>query len=220
MRSSIVIYCVKRDNTHMSDSQTKNKWICLSEKLILHSSVMDLIERNCKSSEDERLHRFYLLKSRDWCNIIPITADGKVVMVRQYRVGVSQHTLEFPGGIVDPTDANIQAAALREMTEETGYMPLDGAKCLPLQWFFPNPAILDNRCFGFVVGPVHRNRKQNLDPGEMIETIEVPIHELPQRINQGDIRHCLMLTSLLFLLLHTEEGSLALRNRLDGFTRI
>src|SRR4051812_20674351 len=124
----------------------KNEWICKSEKIIIDSPFMKFIQRDCQSSEDERDHRFYLLRSRDWCNIIPITEGGNIVMVRQYRIGISDHTLEFPGGVVDPSDQDLQASAIREMAEETGYVALPDAKCVELGWTNPNPAILDNKC--------------------------------------------------------------------------
>jgi len=43
-------------------------------------------------------HDFYILESTDWINIIPLTADHQVVMVRQYRHGSKEVPLEIPGG--------------------------------------------------------------------------------------------------------------------------
>ena len=54
-------------------------------------------------------HDFYVLESSDWINVIPLTADGEVVMIEQYRHGSEEVTLEIPGGMVDagesPPDA-------------------------------------------------------------------------------------------------------------------
>jgi len=65
-------------------------------------------------------HDFYILESRDWINIIPLTDDHQVVMIRQYRHGSREVTLEIPGGLVDPGDTP-KKAAVRELLEETGY---------------------------------------------------------------------------------------------------
>src|SRR5688572_13406883 len=124
----------------MPESDSQNKWICLREKKLLESPVMDLITRDCKYTADQREHRFYVLRSKDWCNIIPITEDGKIVMIKQYRAGIDCDTLEVPGGVADTQDGDIETTALRELEEETGYQPLPGARLIRLGQTFPNPA--------------------------------------------------------------------------------
>lgn len=203
----------------MGGMSKRNAWICETEKNLLTSPIMSIVQQQCRSSEDGRLHTFYLFRSRDWCHIIPITEDGKIVMVKQHRIGIAQQTLEIPGGVTDPSDVDTQAAAIREMEEETGYAPLPGARVLPLGWAFPNPAIQDNRCHSFVVGPVRRKGPQRLDPAEMIEVVEVPIAELPARILGGEFTHALMLNAFLFLLLKNPEGSALLAQELQAFVR-
>lgn len=195
----------------------KNVWVCTEEKTLLNSPVMEIVQRDCRSSEDGRPHRFFLFRSRDWCNVIPVTEDGKVVMVRQYRIGISEHTLEIPGGVSDPGDADAAAAAVREMTEETGYVPLPGARCVDLGWTYPNPAIQDNRVHSYLVGPVRLERGQKLDTGEMIEVVEVPIAELPDRIARGEIRHALILNAFLLAALREPSVAESLRKVLGGF---
>jgi len=56
-------------------------------------------------------HDFYVIETQDWVNIIPLTSDRRVVMVRQYRHGSGGVTLEIPGGLVDPGDTPKSAAA-------------------------------------------------------------------------------------------------------------
>ena len=195
----------------------KNSWISDSERTLLASPVMTLVERKAHSSEDGRPFTFYVLRSRDWCNIIPVTADGKVVLVRQHRAGINAHTVEIPGGVADATDPDPAAAAVRELAEETGYVPLPQARVETLGWTHPNPAILDNRCHSFIVGPVQRTQEPQLDAGEMIETLEVPIAELPAWIRDGKVTHALMLNAFLFLLLRDRGTAGALAHQLEAF---
>lgn len=198
---------------------TRNTWICTEERTLIESPVLSVIERRCQSSEDGRHHRFYLLKSNDWCNIIPITEDGKVVLVRQHRLGNDEQSLEIPGGVKDSGESDPQAAALREMAEETGYVPLPGARCIAIASNFPNPAIQNNTCHSFIVGPVKREKNQKLDPGEMIEVIEVPIEEIPAKVANGEIDHALILNAFLALAFQSPEAQKGLIEKMRGFTR-
>jgi ADP-ribose pyrophosphatase len=197
----------------------KNTWICDAERTVLQSPTMSVVEQQCHSSENGREYTFYLLRSRDWCHVIPVTEDGKVVLVKQYRIGITSHTIEVPGGVIDAKDKDAQSAALREMEEETGYSPLPGAKIQALGWTHPNPAILNNRCHSIIVGPVRRTREQKLDPGEMIEVVEIPISELPGRILKGEFTHALMLNAFLFLMLRNASGPDFLASQLEAFGR-
>ena len=68
-----------------------------------------------------RTHDFFYLNSSDWVNVIPITQEGDVILIEQYRAGVAGITLEIPGGTVDAEDLSSKEAGARELLEETGY---------------------------------------------------------------------------------------------------
>ena len=180
---------------------------------------MSIHELTCRSSEDSRRLKFYTMRSRNWCNIIPVTEDGKIVLIKQYRIGIAKHTIEIPGGVVDPEDDHVQATAIREMTEETGYVALPGARCINLGTSYPNPAIQNNIVTSLIVGPVRKTQEQKLDVGEMIETFEVPISEIPKLIADGTINHALMLDTFFFLLLKTPGANELLEKALKEFSQ-
>ena len=83
-------------------------------------------------------HDFYIIDSPDWINIIPLTDNGHVVMVKQYRHGTREVTLEVPGGMVEDGDS-AEETAYRELLEETGYK---AESMMKLGVIDPNPAIL------------------------------------------------------------------------------
>ena len=204
----------------MNKQGPRNEWIQESEKALLDSPFMSIHELTCRSSEDSRRLKFYTMRARNWCNIIPVTEDGKVVLVKQYRIGIAQHTIEIPGGVADPEDPNIQATAIREMTEETGYVTLPGARCETLGSSFPNPAIQNNVVTGLIVGPVRKTQNQNLDHGEMIETLEVAISDIPKLVADGTINHALMLDTFFYLIMRQPGASGLLEKGLKEFAQV
>jgi len=82
-------------------------------------------------------HEFFVVESVNWVNVIAITPDQQLVMIEQYRHGTGTVELEVPGGMMDARDAGPEAAAVRELREETGY---EGEKPRIIGQVFPNPA--------------------------------------------------------------------------------
>ena len=152
-------------------------------------------------------HSFFILESSSWVNIIPLTGDGKVVMVRQYRHGTGELTLEIPGGLVESSDTP-ETAAMRELLEETGYT---AKKVTSLGNVQPNPAIQNNRCYSFVSENVRFTKKQSLDEKEDIEVVLKPLSEIPGAIRSGEINHALVLAAFYRFYMEYEPGILPRR---------
>lgn len=134
---------------------------------------------------------FLVVDAPDWINVIPLTDDGEVVFVRQFRFGVDGFTLEIPGGMCDPGETPAEAAR-RELREETGY----AAESLePLGWVHPNPAIQTNRCHTFLARGARRVGDPTPDEHESLEVALVPLSEVPARIADGTITHALVVAA-------------------------
>ena len=84
---------------------------------------------------------FYVLDTNDWVNVIALTPDHEIVLVRQFRYGSKEQSLEPPGGVVERGEDPL-VAGLRELQEETGYV---GELPELLGVVRPNAAILSNR---------------------------------------------------------------------------
>ena len=150
-------------------------------------------------------HDFYVLSAPDWVNIVPLTDDGRVVLIRQYRFGIEGFTLEIPGGMCDGNEPPLEAAA-REMSEETGY---EAREIVPLGWVHPNPAIQNNRCHSFLARGATRAGEPRPDPHERFEIVTEPLSEIPRLIREGAITHSLVVAAfhLLGVTSGTEPGS-------------
>jgi len=138
---------------------------------------------------------FYVVTAPDWINVIPVTDDDRVILVRQYRFGIEGSTLEIPGGMCDEGEAPADAAR-RELREETGY---DAGELELLGSVHPNPAIQNNRCHSFLAPGVRRVGAPDPDADEAIEVVEVPLSEIPGLIAGGKITHALVIAAFHYL---------------------
>ena len=103
---------------------TPVKWTLSNNEVVFNNSFLRLHRDSC-SHPTLGHHDFYVFDMRDWVNITPITPEGDVVLVKQYRRGTDNITLEIPAGSLDPGETDAYQAALRELREETGYVPDD-----------------------------------------------------------------------------------------------
>ena len=184
------------------DEETLRAWELLRADAVYDCRVFSVIKRLSRSGRTGRTHDVYVLKTPDWVNIIPLTTDGQVVMIRQFRHGVADVTLEVPGGLIDATDADPLLAARREMVEETGY---DSDHIEPLGVVHPNPALQGNRCHTYVARDVVRRGEPQHGQMEYTAPVLVPLAEIPQRIQTGAITHALVIVAFHWLAL-TEQA--------------
>jgi ADP-ribose pyrophosphatase len=127
------------------------------------------------------------MRSNDWVNVLPLTAGGEAVLIRQMRFGVDGVTLEIPGGVIDAGEEPL-VAAQRELREETGY---GGGAWRSLGVAHPNPAIQTNRVHMFVAEGVLLEGPQHLDELEEIAVELVPVARLSALADAGELSHAL-----------------------------
>jgi 8-oxo-dGTP pyrophosphatase MutT (NUDIX family) len=151
------------------------------------------VERSVAASPvDESEHDYYRIVSSDWVQIVPITAAGEVVMVRQYRHGSSRIELEIPGGLVDPGE-DPAAAAVRECLEESGFA---ASEVHSLGSINPNPAIHAHRLHAFYARDVEPVAEIQNTATEFTAVELVPVDQLPTLLRTGVIDHCLVAATL------------------------
>lgn len=127
--------------------------------------------------------------------IVPVDAEGNVILVRQYRKAVERTLLEVPAGSVEEGE-DPEACARRELLEETGYT---ASHIEPIASFYTTP--------GFCTERMHAYLATGLTPGEaqpefdeQIEVVPVPLQEVGELIHSREIQDGKTLTSLLLVL--------------------
>jgi 8-oxo-dGTP pyrophosphatase MutT (NUDIX family) len=167
------------------------RWPTVRQEILGRFKLFNLLETTRRSPTTGREHRFMRLEAPDWVNVVPITRDGKLILVEQYRHGIDAPTVEIPGGMIDPGE-DPAAAAARELEEETGYR---GRALHLLGCVEPNPAFLTNRCWTFLALDCTPDGTLQPDPSEEISLRLVRPSLFTDLIDDGTIRHSLVIAA-------------------------
>lgn len=135
---------------------------------------------------------FVCLSAPDWVNVVAVTTEGQIVLVRQFRFGTDALSLEVPGGVIEAGEDPV-AAGVRELAEETGYA---GGQARLLGTVHPNPAIQNNRFHAVLVEGVARTRGLEWDEDEELEVLTAPVEQVFADARAGRITHSLCLCAL------------------------
>ncbi|MCX5862911.1 MAG: NUDIX hydrolase [Desulfomonile sp.] len=149
------------------------------------------INRN-RSPRTGEIHEFQILNSPDWVAVIALTPKNEMILVRQYRHGISGLSLEPPGGLVKEGQSPEQSGR-EELEEETGYQ----APSLELLgWMHPMPALFSNRFYVFFARDATPDGRLNPDDTEEVETVLVPVDKVREYIRSGVITCGTMIAAL------------------------
>ncbi|HSK72812.1 MAG TPA: NUDIX hydrolase, partial [Pyrinomonadaceae bacterium] len=147
--------------------------------------------------------KFFVIENPDWVNIIALTKDKQVVLIKQYRQGAEDFILEIPGGMIDENESP-EATAKRELLEETGFL---AREMIFIGKTRPNPAIQNNTLFHFLAADCEKSAETSFDEHENIETKLVSLDEIENLIASGKVNHSLVIAAFYFLNLYKRNES-------------
>lgn len=170
-------------------------WSRIDSLVLADYRIFRLRRDRSRSPRTGLEHEFFVLDTGDWVNVVPVTPDNRVVLIRQYRHGIEEVTLEIPGGMVDDDDGAAKETAERELLEETGYV---AEEMIYIGSVTPNPAILSNRCHTFLARNVRPVGPPQLDGSEDIQIELADLDKIPGLIVGGQISHALVIAAFYF----------------------
>ena len=169
------------------------RWNKLGTRVVAHTRIFDVQSVDYQHPARAKPRDFFVISAPDWVNVLALTPDRQLVLVRQFRYGTDDFSLEIPGGVMDPGEDAI-TAGVRELREETGYV---GPAARLLGWVHPNPAMQNNRCHLVLVEHARREAKLGWDADEEFEILARPVDEVYQLAYGGGITHAMVLDALL-----------------------
>jgi ADP-ribose pyrophosphatase len=166
------------------------KWKKSNQRTILKAHVFHYHQVDVESPLGKK-GTFDLVTCPRWANVIALTKNKEVILVKQYRIGTDEITLETPGGMV-PAHEDILQGVRRELNEETGF---DSNRIEELGTVSVNPAFMNNHCHLFVAYDCEEKMAQSLDPMEEIEIVKVPLTHIMPMIDERKIHHSLVVAA-------------------------
>jgi 8-oxo-dGTP pyrophosphatase MutT (NUDIX family) len=159
-------------------------WKTLSYQQIIDTPYLKVRREQVAVPNGPIIPDYYIIENRGWVGIVPLTADGRLLINNQYKHGIGYEVLEFPAGAIDAHEDDPLETARRELMEETGYS-FDDDQVELLAHMHANPTGARTRIWWYLARNVRKTGAPKVDPVEVIENLLVTPKELLTLIHNG-----------------------------------
>ena len=173
------------------------KWKTISSEYLFNDRWFKVRKEVCETPGGKIVDPYYVYEFATWVGAVPVTEEGKILMIRQYRHALGETCIEIPGGCVDSTDKDVEAAIARELLEETGY---SFSSFEYLGKISPNPSTNTNLLHMFLAKGGKKVAEQQLDENEEIEIVLLTIKELKQLLRENKIVQSMHVSCIMYAL--------------------
>lgn len=176
------------------------KWKKLGSRVAFEDRWIKVRSDSYEGGNGKVIEPYYITEYPTWINILPITTDLNVLMLKHYRPGADEVLIEIPGGIVEGEDTSVEETARRELKEETGY---GGGIFFQVGSYFANPANSNNKTTSFLAVNIEKVAEVHLDDAEDLELHTMPLTEFFDTIltnRNENIVQALHMTNLFYSL--------------------
>lgn len=172
--------------------ENNRKWTILETKQAYQKKWLTVTEDRCQLPDGAIIDPYLSISVPDFCNIIMVTPQEEVVLVRQYRHAAGIISLELPGGMIEPGE-DPEVAALREMEEETGFQTKDFQFLYKIH---PNPPLESNLAYFYLAKNVEPTGTVALDPFEDIDLVFLHRDAFMQKLLHHEFQHGVQLSAM------------------------
>lgn len=175
------------------------KWKTEKSEILFQDQWISIRSEKCRMPNGQVVEPYYVLDYSDWVNVVGITTNNEVVLVKQYRHGVGKTVMELPCGAIENKDNSALDAVKRELLEETGY---SSEGFIQTGILSPNPANHSNSCYCFLATGLEQIAEPNPDLTEQLEICLVPLEQAIDSLNNGVFLQALHVSSFYYALNH------------------
>lgn len=173
-------------------------WELIKSEPAIDLNIVKIRHDFYKNPRNEKIFKTIAIEGHNAVNVVAKTKEGKIILVRQFRFGIGDYTLEVPGGMIDKGEEELTAAQ-REMREETGYV---GDNWQLLGHILANPVWMDTHIHHFFMENAELKFDLELDDAEDVEVVLLSPGEVYQKIADGTIQHPHTISAFFFAQRH------------------
>ena len=168
-------------------------WETVSSEKIFTNSHLEVVTEKVRTPSSPEARTWTTIRRKAAVVIAPMTSDGKFLLIREERIPIRAAIWSMPAGQIDGDDEfdenEIEAVALRELHEETGYDLAPCGEIIPLGYFFTSAGLTDEHCYFFLIRPVRKANAHKREEDEgILECRPVGTDALWRMIAQNEIR--------------------------------
>lgn len=168
-------------------------WRVLSEQVVVERRWLRVREQHVQLANGHEIEEFHVVDGPHWAGVMALTDAGEVVLVRQYRHGIEQGSLELPAGVIEPNEPTLHGAQ-RELREETGYV---SENWHALSVVATEPARSSVRAHFFVALGATAAGSSTPEQSEVLQIELHPARSLGKLIDSGEICHGVQIGAIL-----------------------
>ncbi|MXV13682.1 NUDIX hydrolase [Hufsiella ginkgonis] len=172
------------------------KWEKLSSEYVMREKWATVRRDTCRMPDGTLIPDYYVLEYPDWVNVVAITENNEVIIIRQYRHAAETVITEIPGGCIDPGETPLEAAK-RELLEETGFL---FESFEPIAALYANPATAFNKTYSYIARDGKKVQAQNLDGREEILVELVSLAKVEEMLYNHEFGQALHVSAIFYAL--------------------